>query len=72
MRDEAEVQRAHDMLAGIILGEVPLPLPNDKLCCAIDVLCWVLRHDHNDSFAKNLMIIEMLAAEAGFVLRDKV
>jgi len=68
MKSEAEVQRAHDMLIAVILGELPTPL-NERnklgLRAACDVLCWVLNHDHNQSFEKNLGLIERLAHANG-------
>jgi hypothetical protein len=36
----------------------------------LDVLCWVLHHDHNETFAKNVADIETGMAAAGYVLED--
>jgi len=72
MRDPVEIQRAHDLLIPVLLGEIELPIDEaDKrsLQAAVDVLCWVLRHDHNDAFATNLKRIERLARAQGLVLR---
>lgn len=70
MRPYRDVQRAHDMLTGILLGNVPLKLEDQdrrhiNACC--DVLCWVLEHDHNEAFAANLQEIEAKAFEAGYM-----
>lgn len=66
-----ELQKAHDILAAIVLGKVPHPFEQDGLIplqAALDCLCWVLRHDHNVSFANNLAKIEAFLAERGYVL----
>jgi hypothetical protein len=50
-RDAMEIQRAHDVLLGFILGDVPLPngVELKQLCLLASALCWVLRHDgHGD------------------------
>lgn len=75
MRSEAEIQRAHDMLSAVILGELPAPLTEKTrlgLHAACDVLCWVLNHDHNPNFEKNLDAIGRLAHANGgdFVLGE--
>jgi hypothetical protein len=58
MRTAREVYRAHDVLKAIVLNEVPNPfegaLEIASMVSALDVLCWVLRHDHNNSFETNL------------------
>lgn len=49
------------MLAAILLGEVPSPLPPGDLIFlqnALNVLCWCLHHDHNEQFNGNLALIE--------------
>ena len=86
-RTPAEIQRAHDILVSIILGEIPNPFVAsidrlepalDKLrkdrpdICALmamaanaEVLCWLLGHDHNTTFADNLAKIEAWMKEQG-------
>jgi hypothetical protein len=71
VRKAAEIQRAHDILAAVILKQVDLELEDDSLLrVAGDALCWVLRHDHNDSFASNLANLEEMIAKAGYELDD--
>ncbi len=71
LRDRTEIQRAHDILSAIVTEEVPHPSPANPLpfICALDVLCWVLKHDHNQTFASNLEFIDKAMKESGFVLR---
>lgn len=75
LRPLDEIQAAHDRLVAIILGEVPSPFPesetitakaNDVLIWAADVLCWVLSHEHNQSFADNLEKIDRYLKARGF------
>lgn len=70
MRSEDEIARAHDLLVGICVGDAPHPCPKHKksLQAALDVLCWVLRHDHNTAFEMNLRELESILAEAGYRL----
>ena len=71
MRNRADIQKAHDILVAVKLKEVPVYLDDadaDKLTAALDVLCWVLGHDHNHSFRDNLKAIEEEAAQNGAVL----
>lgn len=75
MRDQDELQRAHDMFVAILLGECPQlevgPQTKERIHIATDVLCWVLNHDHNQAFAKNLAAIEDQARTAGYILENK-
>lgn len=69
MKTEDEVQRAHDLLVGILLGEVDVGFSdNDKeaIAAATDVLCWILDHTHNKSFEENLKRVESIVARAGY------
>lgn len=71
MRTEDEIQRAHDQLVGILLGEVKLGLPSDligSISTAASVLCWILQHEHNQTFGKSLANLESLAKSAGYTL----
>lgn len=75
MRSEDEIIRAHDLLAGVVLGETgPLPTENTyvALIGALDVLCWVLGHDHNSSFAANLQSLERYIEAQGCKLSREV
>ena len=70
LRDADDVQRAHDLLAAIITREINLPLEGETetaLHTALDVLCWLLRHDHNTAFAGNLEALRAALAKAGIV-----
>jgi hypothetical protein len=62
MRDENEIQRAHDILVAVITKQTPAirmdEMSRQGMHAAIDVLCWVLRHDHNSHFPDNLAKIE--------------
>lgn len=73
MRDEIEIARAHDLMVAIAMGEVPSPFSDsgvsmERLQVATDVLCWVLRHNHNQEFADNLAKIEAWLKARGIVL----
>lgn len=98
MRDQTEIQRVHDLLVAIIVGEVPNPatgLPANpkaddfgawiesvrltdpalfwrigevQMRANADVLCWILLHDHNKTFARNFGAVEAWLKKGGFVL----
>lgn len=68
MKREEEIQAAHDRLQAIVLGEVPNPFPGVSLVAVLDVLCWVLGHEHNPRFAENLTTIDNFLRKAGFRL----
>jgi hypothetical protein len=71
-RPASEVQKAHDRLVALLLGEVPSPFEGDMeatLVACADVLCWVLNHAHNRNFAKNLLAIDAYLAAHGYELR---
>jgi hypothetical protein len=73
LRSPTEIQAAHDRLTAILLNEVPNPFANisqEVLTATLDVLCWVLKHDHNCTFADNLAAIDAFFASRGLVLRD--
>jgi len=69
MRPAMEIQRAHDLLAGIILKECDLGLSGKQfkqLASLAGVLCWVLRHDHNKDFEVLISEIEAMTKLAGY------
>ena len=68
----AELQRAHDLLVGLILKEAPMPewLTRDELVLQAAVLCWALKHDHNDTFERRMVAIETWLQEQGVVLES--
>ena len=75
MRDIDEIVRAHDMLLGIVLDPVlretfKVAGLEQMVVNYLDVLCWLLHHDHNQIFAKNMADIEAGMVEAGYVMED--
>jgi hypothetical protein len=74
LRSKQEIQAAHDRLVAIIVGDVPKPYENPhwltSLRISASVLCWVLKHDHNSSFAETLDEIDAFLAARGIVLQD--
>lgn len=61
VRSAAEVQRAHDRLVAIVTGDVDVGLGPTELnyaVCNLDVLCWLLGHEHNQTFHNNLQLID--------------
>lgn len=73
LRSADEVQRAHDMLTGLLLDEEMSaklgPLAN-SLNFMAGVLCWVLHHDHNGAFATTLEVLEGWLTREGIMLVD--
>lgn len=76
MRGENEIVMAHDRLTAMILGDVPWPfkeprrrIEEARVIAACDVLCWILKHDHNQTFADNLATIDKALAARGFTLQ---
>jgi hypothetical protein len=68
----SEVQQAHDRIIAILAGEVPNPFEGDietTLIASADVLCWVLNHEHNRNFGKNLAAIDNYLAGQGYEFR---
>ena len=64
MKTADQIQRAHDLLVGLILDEeVSAQVINaddqEKVIIALDALCWVLGHNHNIKFAENIRQIEL-------------
>jgi hypothetical protein len=74
LRPTDEIIRAHDILLAVSLGEIG-QIPNEAtfhaLEAALDVLCWVLRHEHNPTFAANLATLEAFIAEQGYGLVER-
>jgi hypothetical protein len=82
LKTRREIQRAHDILKAIVLGEVPIDEESDSLRvngeslrmmliqASLDTLCWVLEHKHNTAFAENLVRIESALERIGFVLKE--
>jgi hypothetical protein len=74
VRPAVEIQRAHDLLHALVTGEFTLAVLSaddlKHLHACLDVLCWVLRHDHNKHFAGNLTSVEHELNQAGVVLKQ--
>lgn len=70
-REPMEIQRAHDLLVGIVLGETPITDEETKTEAGgiAGVLCWVLKHEHNKTFGDLLEQIEGELHEMGAILR---
>ncbi len=76
IRTELEIVRAHDLLFGLILDDdlraMVINLEDDQaLLEAASILCWVLRHDHNQKFAGNLASIEARLDALGIRLEER-
>ena len=70
-READAIQRAHDLLTSVVLGEVPVKPPDElmpELMGALSALCWVLNHDHNPMLYNNLAAIEKELLRRGYVL----
>jgi hypothetical protein len=72
LRDLGAIQRAHDVLWAEVTGDVPFVLDEHSrplARVALDVLCWVLHHDHSDGFPKTLATIEQGLVARGYQFR---
>jgi len=65
-----KIQRAHDLLLQLTLDQMLGEELAPKVILALDVLCWVLCHDHNPSFQDKLNGLEQALKDAGFELVD--
>lgn len=57
IRNYEDIELAHDCLRGWVMGVAPEDMDEEALQpthAALDVLCWVLGHDHNTTFGDNL------------------
>ena len=75
MRSDSEVQRAHDVLVGLILDptlmkKVFLFHHKEQLIAYADALCWCLLHTHNESFGNHLEDIERRLRELGVEVEE--
>ena len=71
MRSELQIQEAHDILVAVILKQVDLGVSlqaKSAIIAAASALCWVLEHDHNLEFPRNLAHLRAEAEKRGFVL----
>lgn len=72
-QDVSEIQKAHDILCAVILGEVKIGLTEEQhkqIQANCEALCWILGHEHNPTFAENLMNIQQAAHQRGYRLYD--
>lgn len=74
---EDDIQRYHDMLVAIVTREIDLSTPatnkaemeigiND-MRRYLHVLCWVLGHEHNNTFQKRMELTEQVMKDLGIV-----
>jgi hypothetical protein len=71
LRDAEEIQKAHDILHMILEGETPFTVDAAlayKMIIGAEVLCWCLKHQHDNPFADFLAAVEKRFNELGFVL----
>lgn len=74
MRTPEEIQHAHDILIAVILDEAPYPRTEEQekeIVAALDVLCWILGHNHNENFQSNLESTINYIEAQGYRLIDK-
>lgn len=74
MKTPDEIQWAHDLLVGIILGEAPIRASAEiktAVSHMASVLCWVLDHDHNTEFVDMLTELEAATTTAGVQLMQR-
>jgi hypothetical protein len=76
MREQFEIEKAHDAIIPVLNNELPgvkfhiSPSQEERMIVALDVLCWVLGHDHNTRFADNLASLLKQLKEKGFELSN--
>lgn len=74
LRSVEELQEAHDLMHAVITEEIPARFRDPGIKIAIhaylDVLCWVLHHDENTSFAENLERLRQTIHDAGYRATD--
>ncbi len=73
MRSQDEIQRAHDAIVSLILGDLPAKVeihPDLRriMNAQADVLCWVLEDDEQSEFGGNLDRLLAEFAKKGLVL----
>jgi hypothetical protein len=74
-RDVNEIQRAHDVLVSLVLDEKLLKatVAEDSrhlVVPTLNVLCWILNHEHNNRFADDLAVLERQLDALGVVVLD--
>lgn len=74
MKTEREIQRAHDLLVGIVLKDIDVGASAAQIAIivqAASVLCWILNHEHNPAFGNLLKATEAIALADGYELREE-
>jgi hypothetical protein len=73
-RTAGEAQRAHDLLVMILRGQIPQMKLNleqkGTIIIQLDVLCWMLGHDHNHVFAHQMELAEEDLRKLGLEIED--
>lgn len=71
-----EILEAHDLLVSILRGEVKgLDLDDDEkaqMMAHANVLCWLLGHDHNRSFAIDLASLRREVERRGLAREEAI
>lgn len=60
-RGYMQVSKAHDMIDAVLRSEVDIeatPAVLETMSKQRDVLCWILKHNHNEKFSRNLVQLE--------------
>jgi hypothetical protein len=77
MKNELQIQRAHDLFKTYITLAVRLAGPKilqvddmPSIIASLDVLCWILDHDGGVDFANNMLELEANLFAKGIVLED--
>jgi hypothetical protein len=76
LRTADELQRAHDILASLVLDErmmrfvCPTLRDTQNVIATLNVLCWVLKHDHNPNFGEMIDRLEAALRELGVQVID--
>lgn len=73
-RTEDEIQRAHDLIIGVLNNEIKIDLnENDKtaMAASCDVLCWMLGCEHNKNFERNVQVLIQEAGNNGYFISKK-
>lgn len=77
IRTEDEVQKAHDVFWEFCHNEklraevARTPRQLEILNRTLDVLCWMLRHDHNENFDRFMGGLMGAAEAGGFKLEEE-
>lgn len=73
VRTADEVQKVHDTLVSILLGECPNPMPTNQkviLSSLESICCWLLGHEHNNKFEKFMDDIYAFLKDQGYKIVD--